>query len=443
MSKTITEFLSNEYKKFAYYTIEHRSIPSIVDSFKPVQRKIIASAIRIWKSSQKPLKVFQLSGRVASEMLYAHGDMSLNNAIINMVQKFKNNIPLLDEIGQFGSIRVPDAGAPRYIGTKLNEYFYMIYKDFDLVEAKQEEGVLIEPSYFLPIIPMVLVNGVHGVAVAYTSKILPRNPIEVIKQCIKILNKQKIAKSTPYLKVFDGNYNYDSDKNRWIITGNIVKVNATTIQITELPSSMTYEKYENILEDLLNKKVIVDYEDNCKDNVNYTVKFDRNFLSEIIDEDLLKILKLTEYYSEVFNLIDENGELISFDSDVDIIKYFVNFRLSFYTKRKSIQMDSLDRSILILTNKVRFIEAILKKEIAINNIPKNKIIQKLEVKKFNLVDGSYEYLFRMPISSLTRENYLLYQNEIIDKNKEKISISKLTEKSMYLKDLKELEAKLK
>ena len=124
MEKSITQYLDEEYSNYAKYVIENRAIPSIIDGFKPTQRKIIHIASRVWKSkSDKPLKIFQLGGKVASDANYHHGDASLSSAIIGMAQSFKNSMPLLDEIGQFGSLRAPDSGAPRYISTKLNENF--------------------------------------------------------------------------------------------------------------------------------------------------------------------------------------------------------------------------------------------------------------------------------------------------------------------------------
>ena len=157
--KTITNFLSNEYKEFAMYVIEGRAIPSVIDGLKPSQRKIIHISNQIWKNgNEKTLKVFQLSGKVASDCYYHHGDSSLSQSIINMAQKFKNNAPLLEEDGQFGSLRSPQAGAPRYIGTRLSENFRLIYKDFELLEYKEEEGEQIEPKFFLPIIPKCVLN---------------------------------------------------------------------------------------------------------------------------------------------------------------------------------------------------------------------------------------------------------------------------------------------
>ena len=159
-NKTVTEYLDHDYAMYGMYTLENRAIPSVIDGFKPTARKIIYIADKVWRSgSEKPLKIFQLGGRIAADAHYHHGDGSLNGAIIGMAQSFKNSLPLLEEIGQFGSLRSPEAGAPRYISTKLTGNFRLLYKDFELLENQIEEGNTIEPKYFLPIIPTVLLNG--------------------------------------------------------------------------------------------------------------------------------------------------------------------------------------------------------------------------------------------------------------------------------------------
>ena len=169
--KSISEFLSDEYKEFAMYSIEGRAMPSVIDGFKPTQRKVIHISNQIWKTGgEKTLKVFQLAGKVASDAFYHHGNTSLENSIVTMAQKFKNNAALLEEDGQYGSLRSPQPGAPRYIGTKLNENFRLIYKDFELLNYKEEEGETIEPEFFLPIIPTVLLNGSSGIAVGFAAK---------------------------------------------------------------------------------------------------------------------------------------------------------------------------------------------------------------------------------------------------------------------------------
>lgn len=443
--KSITEFLSEEYKEFAMYTIENRAIPSVIDGFKPSQRKVIHVSNQIWKSgNEKTLKVFQLAGKVASDAFYHHGNASLENAIITMAQKFKNNASLLEEDGQFGSLRSPQAGAPRYIGTKLSENFRFIYKDFELLKFKEEEGEVIEPEYFLPIIPTVLINGSSGIAVGFSSNILNRDIKEVIDTCQKILLGKKVKEIPPSLNNFKGQFIQDTENNKkWFIRGVFERVNMSTVKITELPPSMTYEKYEDILDKLVDNKDIVSYEDNCKDNIDYTIKFTRSDLSELDDEKLTKLLKLEESSTEIYTTLDEFGKLKIFDSTPEIIEYFVNFRLLFYNKRKQFLLDKMNRELKFLSNRGRFIKAILDGKLKINNVPKLEIIKGIELLKLEKIDDSYDYLLRMPLYSLTKEMYDKLKEDFVSK-KEEIKIMEETDpKDMYLEDLSELKKKFK
>ena len=443
--KTISEFLSEEYKDFSLYTIENRAIPSIIDGFKPTQRKIIHVCNDIWKNgSEKPLKVFQLAGKIASDAFYHHGNQSLENAIITMAQRFKNNMSLLEEIGQFGSLRSPEAGASRYIGTKLNKNFRLLYKDFELLNYKEEEGVEIEPSFFLPIVPTILINGSSGIAVGFASNILNRNPVDIIVACESILKGKKISDIKPFIPSFNGEYIRDKDNHkRWIIRGKYTIVNTTTIKISELPPSMTYEKYENILDFLVESKLISSYDDNCKDNVDYTIKFNRGYLQSIDEDKIIKLLKLEETSTEIFTTLDETGKLKIFESDKEIIEYFVQFRLGFYSKRKDYLLDKIKYELKVLSNRGKFIKAILDNKLEIKNRPKSEIIIDIEKLKLDKIDESYDYLLRMPIYSMTKEMFDKLKEDYSTKKSEMEEIMKLDPKDMYLLDLSELKKKLK
>ena len=443
--KSITEFLSNEYKEFALYSIEGRAIPSVIDGFKPTQRKILHIANQVWKTgSEKNLKVFQLSGKVASDAFYHHGDMSLSNAIINLAQKFKNNAPLLEEDGQFGSLRSPQPGAPRYIGTKLSQNFRLIYKDFDLLEYKEEEGEKIEPKFFLPIVPTVLINGGSGIAVGFASNILNRDIKEIIDACVKCINLKKISTIKPSLIGFTGDYIQDQDNNKkWYIRGKFEKINTSTIKIVELPPSMTYEKYEEILDRLVENKEIVSYEDNCKDNIDYTIKFTRANLESLDDTALIKLLKLEESETENFNTLDENGKLKIFDSVEDIIQYFINFRLKYYQLRKDFELDKLQHELKVLGNRGKFIKNILDGKIIVNNKSKDEIVTQIESIGLEQIDNSYDYLLRMPIYSLTKEMFEKLKEDFSSKKEEIEKLKLVDPKDMYLSDLSDLKKKFK
>jgi DNA gyrase/topoisomerase IV subunit A len=443
--KTISDFLANEYKEFAMYVVEGRAIPSVIDGFKPSQRKIIHVANQIWKTgNEKTLKVFQLSGKVASDCFYHHGDASLSNAIITMAQSFKNNASLLEEDGQFGSLRSPQAGAPRYIGTKLSDNFRLIYKDFELLEYKEEEGESIEPHFFLPIVPTVLLNGSSGIAVGFASNVLNRDIKSIIDACVKVLADKNPGEVKPSLNGFIGEFIQDSENNkRWMIRGKFDRANTSTVKISELPPSMTYEKYEELLDKLVDDKLIVSYDDNCKDNIDYTIKFTRVDLEKLDDEKLIKLLKLEESSTEIFSTLDENGKLMIFENTSDIIKYFVNFRLKYYHKRKQFLLDKMNRELKILSNRGRFIKAIIDGKLKVNNVAKAVIIEGIEAMGLDKIDESYDYLLRMPIYSLTKEMYEKIKEDFLTK-KEEIKILEATDaKDMYLLDLAELKKRFK
>lgn len=444
-NKTISDFLSTEYKEFAMYVLEGRAIPSVIDSFKPTQRKVIHVASRIWKTgSEKSLKVFQLSGRVASECYYHHGDASLNAAIVNMAQKFKNNASLLEDLGQYGSLRSPEAASARYIETKLSDNFHQLYKDFELLEYKEEEGESIEPKFFLPIIPTVLLNGGSGIAVGFASNILNRDPKELIDSCIKLLNNKTIEDLKPKSNVFHGTYTKDPElPNRWIIRGLFQKTNTSTIKITELPPSLTYKAFESHLDKLVEDGKINSYEDNCKNGIEYIIKFSRASLEKLDEQKILKLLKLEEYETENLTTLDENGKLKIFSSVSDIIRYFVIFRLGFYTKRKEYKLDKLGHELKVLSNRGRFIKAILDGKIKVNNVPKVDIIKQIEEQKLEKIDGDFDYLLRMAIYSLTKEVYEKLKEDFQIKKNEIEELKKIDPKDMYLEDLNELKKKFK
>jgi len=441
---SISDFLSSKYKEFSLYTLENRALPSLIDGLKPSHRKIIHISNQIWKSgNEKPMKIFQLAGKVASDCFYHHGNTSLEGAIINMAQSFKNNLPLLDEIGQFGSLRSPEPGAARYIGTRLNKNFNLIYKDFDLLEYKEEEGYKIEPKYFLPIIPAVLVNGSSGIAVGFAMNILNREPLDIIEACEYIIKGKKIKSIKPYSPFFKGEWIQDKDNpKKWIIRGKYDISNTSTIKITELPPSMTYEKYETILDNLVDSKQIVSYEDNCSDNVNYTIKLTRENLSLLTDEKIIKMFKLEESETEIFTTLDEMGKVKIFESDVEIIEYFTNYRLGFYSLRKDKMLSDLRHEAKILSNKGKFIKNILDGKLEIKNKPKNEIIISIESLSIEKIDDSYDYLLRMPLWSLTFEIFEKMKKDWASLKKEIEDLEKIEPKDMYLTDLKDLKKKL-
>lgn len=443
--KTISEYLDQDYALYGMYTLENRAIPSVIDGFKPTARKIIYIADKVWKTgNEKPLKIFQLGGKIAADAHYHHGDGSLSSAIIGMAQSFKNSLPLLEEIGQFGSLRSPEAGAARYISTKTTQNFRLLYKDFELLTPRHEEGTQIEPAYFLPIIPTVLLNGSSGIAVGFATNILNRNPLDLIDACINVLNGKKVQKLLPWWKDYSGPVAETDNRNQYVMRGIYKVTNTSTVEISELPPSMTLQKYDAHLNALQEKGTIASYEDNSQGGINYTIKFTRSGLADLIKKGRLEsILKMAENETENLTTLDEHGKLKIFESVTDVVEYFVNFRLGYYTKRKAFLIDKIENELVYLSNRARFIKLIIDQKLKINNRPKNEIISDLEKNKFDKINDSYQYLLGMAISSLTKEVYEQLIKDVQTKSAELVVVKATEPIDMYRLDLSELKKNLK
>ena len=445
-SRTVTDFFDTEYLEYAKYVVTNRAIPHCIDGLKPTQRKIVHVANKIWKGgNEKPMKLFQLAGMVAAQAYYHHGNSSLESSMVGMAQKFKNSLPLLDGIGQFGSLRSPSAGAPSYISAKLHPNFRLIYKDFELLTNKIEEGEEIEPEYFLPIVPTVILNGTSGIAVGFATNILNRNPKDVIDACIASLKDERIKTLTPWISEFSGTFTRDQGNPKtWKISGSYEVVNTTTVKVTEIPPSFTYEKYEEHLNNLIEKKIIVSYDDNSADKIQYVLKFQRDVLKSYLTKDKLSnLLKLETQETENLTTIDETGSLKIFEKAEDIVTHFVNVRLGFYIKRKEFIINKLSRELSLITNKARFIKEIIEGTLKVNNVPKSEIVSYLKGKKYDEFDGSYNYLLNMPIHSLTSERFHDLLKERGDKESELEAVKLTDHKDMYMKDLTTLKQMIK
>jgi DNA topoisomerase-2 len=371
---------------------------------------------------------------------------SMDGAIIGMAQTFKNSMPLFDGIGQFGSLRSTEPGAARYVSVKLNANFRTLYKDFDLLKYKIEEDLEIEPNWFLPIIPVILLNGTSGIAVGFATNILNRNVNDVIDACLLALDGKKFKEPLPWWSEYTGEIiKVDNDTSTFELKGKYEIVNTSTVKVTELPPSLTYQKYEAHLNNLEEKGHILYYDNNCKKSkIEYIIKFNRNELQTRQKKNQLDwLLKMTETETENITCLDEHNKIIKFDSATALINYFINFRLTFYDKRKQYKLDELDYDHKVLTNKAEFIKLVITGKLKINNRPKIDIITDLELTKIEKINDSFDYLLNLPIYNLTKEKYEDLLNNIKENRNQFAEIQKLTATEMYKSDLIELKKKIK
>lgn len=435
--KKISDYIKNDYREYSLYVLEDRAIPSIVDGFKPTQRKVIYVSDLFIKNKYD--RVSTLAGRVISDASYHHGNAPCEECIVNMSQDFKNNLPLFDREGQFGKLKSPSASASRYLEVKLSSNFYKIYKDNELIEYKNEEGKDIEPHYYLPIIPMVIINAGIAIAIGYSSKILNRDYKDVIKKCIAYLEGKPIKKLIPIIPTFTGEITNDKENyKKWFLSGKFVKLNANTINITELPPTITFDRIESLLDELYDRKLIANWDNFGKELTDYRIKFFPGDLDKYDDEKLLKLFKLVDQVDEVYSVLDEHGKLKVFESTEDILKYFVDFRMKYYDKRKQYQLDKIIKDINLMDNKAKFIKAIIDEKLKINNKKREIIENQIIALNIDKIDGNYQYLFNMNIQYLTKEKYDELIQNIKDKKLERKEIEKTNPKDVYISELNEL-----
>jgi DNA gyrase/topoisomerase IV subunit A len=353
-------------------------------------------------------------------------------------------MPIFQGVGQFGSLRSPEAGAPRYVGVKFNENFRLLYKDFDLVKEQEEEGEKIEPKFFLPIIPTVLLNGGSGIAVGFATNILNRHPANLVKSCLAVLKGEDCPEVKPWLNGFSGNFLRVPDAPKsWTIHGKFSIKNTSTVEVTEIPPSFTYEKYESYLEGLIQKGTLVSYDDHSAETPHYVLKFRRAILSQLLKRNRLeKLLKMQERVGENYTTLDESGSLKIFESPEQIVEYFVKFRLKYYGIRKKRMIQRLERELTVADFRKRFVEEILAGSIVINNRSKKEIESSLTQKEYKRINASYDYLLGMPIHSLTKEKALDLKNLYKIKLQELSKTKDTDPRAMYEKDLRQLLKKI-
>lgn len=251
---TYKDFINKELILFSNMDNE-RSIPSLVDGFKPGQRKVIYTCFK--RNDKREVKVAQLAGSVGELSAYHHGEMSLMSTIINLAQNFvgSNNINLLEPHGQFGT-RLQggkDAASPRYIFTMLSPLARKLFPPLDdpLLAHLYDDNLRIEPEYYVPIIPMVLVNGAEGIGTGWSTKVPNYDPRAIVDNIKRMIRNEEPVEMNPWYKGFRGTV-VKVDQMKYVINGEVAILDERTIEITELPVRTWTQVYkESILEPML------------------------------------------------------------------------------------------------------------------------------------------------------------------------------------------------
>uniref|UniRef100_A0A8C1ZCY1 DNA topoisomerase 2 n=1 Tax=Cyprinus carpio TaxID=7962 RepID=A0A8C1ZCY1_CYPCA len=381
------DFINKELILFSNSDNE-RSIPSLVDGLKPGQRKVLFTCMK--RNDKREVKVAQLAGSVAEMSAYHHGEQALMMTIVNLAQNFvgSNNINILQPLGQFGT-RInggKDAASPRYIFTMLSPLAKLLFPavDSSLLKFLYDDNQKVEPEWYIPIIPMVLVNGAEGIGTGWACKIPNYDPREIVNNINRMLNHQDPLPMLPRYKNFKGAI-HELGQNQYLVSGEVSVLDKNTIEITELPVRTWTQAYkESVLEPMLQgtdktPPLINDYKEYHTDTtVKFVVRMTEEKLAQAEAAGLHKVFKLQSSLTcNSMVLFDHMGCLKRYESVQDILKEFFELRLHYYKLRKDWLVGSLGAEAAKLSNQARFVLEKIEGKISIENKSKRDLIRML------------------------------------------------------------------
>ncbi|XP_028820323.1 DNA topoisomerase 2-beta isoform X3 [Denticeps clupeoides] len=386
------DFINKELILFSNSDNE-RSIPSLVDGLKPGQRKVLFTCMK--RNDKREVKVAQLAGSVAEMSAYHHGEQALMMTIVNLAQNFvgSNNVNILQPLGQFGT-RInggKDAASPRYIFTMLSPLAKLLFPpvDSNLLKFLYDDNQKVEPEWYIPIIPMVLVNGAEGIGTGWACKIPNYNPREIVNNIIRMLSHQDPLPMLPSYKGFKGVI-HELGQNQYVVSGEVSVLDKNTIEITELPVRTWTQAYkETVLEPMLQgtektPSLINDYKEYHTDTtVKFVVRLSEEKLAQAEAAGLHKVFKLQSSLTcNSMVLFDHMGCMKRYDSVQDILKEFFELRLHYYKMRKDWLVGSLGAEAAKLSNQARFVLEKIEGKISIENKSKRDLIRMLVQRGF-------------------------------------------------------------
>ena len=487
----ISDFINKELILFSLAD-NVRSIPSILDGLKPGQRKVMYGSFK--RNLRSEIKVSQLAPYVSEATAYHHGEASLEQTIIGLAQNFvgTNNIYLLMPNGAFGTRATggKDAAASRYIYTELNKLTRKIFHPADdpLFNYLQDDEKTVEPEWYLPILPMVLVNGAEGIGTGWSTNIPSFNPMDIVRNIRHLMDDEELEGLHPWFRGWTGTVEM-VERQRYRMYGRIEQVGPNKLEITELPAkTWTSTIKEYLLLGISGNERTKPWIKDMEEQHSHDIKF----IITLTDEEMKKTKKMGFY--ERFKLIspismlnmvgfDAHGKINRYNDPNEILTEFYYIRLEYYQRRKDYLTEILQWELEKLSYQVKFIKMIIEKQLSITNKARKVVIELFEDLGFprfnkkgkphygkinspeklenddeaqeanednrteNLEDGNetvngpeetygtFEYLLGMRIWSLTKERYDKLMKQQQEKQAELESLLKLSAKDIWNNDL--------
>jgi DNA topoisomerase-2 len=484
------DFINKELVQFSRYDVV-RSLPSVVDGFKPTQRKILFCSFK--RNLKSDCKVAQFVGYVSEHSAYHHGEASLETAIVNMAQDYvgSNNINLLVPSGQFGTRLMggKDNASSRYIYTRLSHVTRTIFHPDDdkVMKYLDDDGQKIEPQWYVPVIPMVLVNGAEGIGTGYSTYVLNYNPRDVIANLRRQLAGEEMVEMHPWYRGYKGEIK-KRDGGGYEVFGIAEKVDNKTVEITELAIRKWTQTYKEWLQELfqdeqdkLDEKkkhpfcIEAMKEYHTENTVHFVITLSEDHMRTAEKLGLQNAFKLTTGLSvNNMMLFDKNGKVQKYNTALEIMEDFTILRLDYYKIRKQFMLAKLGQERDILSAKAKFITMVVGGKLKINNRKKAELISEMknthgfktleQIKTANKFKGvtdeeeemeekskdgeqsggktGYEYLLGMALWSLTQEKVDELKKMRDDKEAELQALAKKTEAQIWSRDIDAVELAL-
>lgn len=437
----VRHFMNSAFKEFSL-SDNIRSIPSITDGLKPSQRKALYG-MQLRGETAGEIQVERVAASIAAATDYHHGTTSMESTIVGMANNYSgtNNINLFVPSGQFGSRLTKVAAASRYIFTKMSDNFRMVFRkeDDSILENIIVDGEKIEPKTYIPLIPMVLVNGSMGTGTGYASFIMNYNPVEITANIQQVIAGKQQKKLTPWYRGFNGTIERNHETGQVVIQGVLEVVNTTTIRITEIPVGVYLDTYKAHLIKLEDAGFIKDFEDfSTEESFDFLITCPRS-TTALSHDELMQKFKLIARDTENYTLWNEKGIIEYFDSVETIIERFVGWRLEQYEVRRQKLLADTQVDIDWLLERQRFIKFYLSNVELFRDKKKEELVAVLLENDFK----EYNRLLQMAIWNLTREKIEELEAETQKKLDYLDYLQNTTADKMYQIELTELEKELK
>jgi DNA topoisomerase-2 len=398
--KTYHDFVHKELILFSMAD-NMRSIPSMVDGLKPGQRKVIFGAFK--RNLVNDQKVAEFAGYVSEVAAYHHGEQSLQQTIVGLAQNYvgSNNINCLEPSGNFGSRLAggSDAASARYIHTRLSPFARHVFSKLDEpnLEYQNDDGRMIEPKVYVPIIPMVLVNGADGIGTGWSTSIPNYHPVTIVENLKRRMGRldpadpeeKPFEPMTPWFRGWKGVVEAEAP-NRFKFNGIIRQdeQNPNEIHVTELPIRMWTDDFKSRLEDIIRGEktpsFIKDYKEfNDHNTVHFIIEMEDKHIKAALEEGLLEKFKLTKTITTT-NLVAFNtrGQIQRYDNPEQIMEEYYHYRLEMYSKRKKHWLAVYDAEHRKLLNQYRFIQEIIDGKLVVSKKKKAILVKELRDRKY-------------------------------------------------------------